>query len=154
MWNPDHRSVMSMLHFQINPHSGVPVYRQMVDQVKYYAASGVLKPGDQLPSIRELAQRLAVNPTTIVRVYSDLEHAGIIEMRQGKGAFVAASGRRMSAAERDRTLKELARHLAVEAVQMGAPSARVIECLREALVELRGSEESDEPLKLSVLPKR
>ena len=55
-----------MLHFQINPHSGVPVYRQMIDQVKYYVASDALKAGDQLPSIRELAQSLAINPTTVV----------------------------------------------------------------------------------------
>src|SRR5258708_5882989 len=108
-----------MLHFQINPNSGVPVYRQMVDQIKYYVASGALKPGDQLPSIRELAQKLAINPTTVVRVYSDLEHEEIIEMRHGKGAFVAASGRRTTATERESSLRALARHLAVEAVQMG-----------------------------------
>lgn len=143
-----------MLHFQINPHSGVPVYRQMVDQVKYYVASGGLKPGDQLPSIRELAQRLAVNPTTVVRVYSDLEHEGVIEMRHGKGAFVTAAGRRMSAGERERALRELARHLAVEAVQMGASTAQVLDCVREALADLRGAETLEEPLKLSVLPRR
>src|SRR6266513_2427138 len=56
----------TMLHFQINPHSGVPVYRQVIDQVKYYIASGGLKEEDQLPSIRELAQSLAINPTTVV----------------------------------------------------------------------------------------
>lgn len=143
-----------MLHFQINPHSGVPVYRQMVDQVKYYVASGALKPGDQLPSIRELAQRLAINPTTVVRVYSDLEHEGIIEMRHGKGAFVTSSGRRLSAAERERVLRELARHLAVEAVQMGASDSQVLQCVREALTDLRGVEEVEEPSKLSVLPRR
>src|SRR5881296_1392520 len=108
-----------MLHFQINPHSGVPVYRQMIDQVKYYVASDALKAEDQLPSIRELAQALAINPTTVVRVYSELEREGVVEMRHGKGAFITASGRRMSAAERDRTLRRLARQLAVEARQMG-----------------------------------
>ena len=55
-----------MLHLQVDPHSGVPVYRQMMDQVKYYIASGVLRPGAQLPSVRELAQFLRVNPTTVV----------------------------------------------------------------------------------------
>jgi GntR family transcriptional regulator len=143
-----------MLHFQINPHSGVPVYRQMVDQVKYYIASETLKPGDQLPSIRELAQKLAVNPTTVVRVYSDLEHEGVIEMRHGKGAFVAVSARRMSATERERTLRELARHLAVEAVQMGAPASQVLKLVREELVELRGTEELEPPMRLSVVSKR
>jgi GntR family transcriptional regulator len=143
-----------MLHFQINPHSGVPVYRQMIDQVKYYVASEVLAPGDQLPSIRELAQKLAINPTTVVRVYSDLQHEGIIEMRHGKGAFVANSGHRMSATERDRILREMARHLAVEAVQMGAPASQVLKLVREELAELQGKEELEPPMKLAVVPKR
>jgi GntR family transcriptional regulator len=143
-----------MLHFQINPHSGVPVYRQMVDQVKYYIASETLKPGDQLPSIRELAQKLAVNPTTVVRVYSDLEHEGVVEMRHGKGAFVAVSARRMSGTERERALRELARHLAVEAVQMGASASQVLKLVREELAELRGTEELEQPMRLSVVSKR
>jgi GntR family transcriptional regulator len=142
-----------MLHFQINSHSGVPVYRQMMDQVKYYVASGALKPGDQLPSIRELAQKLAINPTTVVRVYNDLEHEGIIEMRHGKGAFVADAGRRMTAAERKQTLRRLARQLAVEAVQMGVPASQVLQAVREELAELQDGEE-EEPPKITVLPRK
>ena len=143
-----------MLHFQINPHSGVPVYRQMIDQVKYYIASETLKPGDQLPSIRELAQRLAINPTTVVRVYNELEHEGVIEMRHGKGAFVTAAGRRMNAAERKQTLRQLARHLAVEAVQMGAPASQVLKLVWEELAELQGAEEEEPPAKISALSRR
>jgi GntR family transcriptional regulator len=143
-----------MLHFQINPNSGVPVYRQMVDQVKYYIASETLKPGDQLPSIRELAQKLAINPTTVVRVYSDLEHEGVIEMRHGKGAFVTDAGHHMSAAERERTLRKLARHLAVEAIQMGAPDSQVLRVVREELAELQAGAEFEPPAKISVMPKR
>ena len=143
-----------MLHFQINPHSGVPVYRQMIDQVKYYIASEALKPGDQLPSIRELAQRLAINPTTVVRVYNELEHEGVIEMRHGKGAFVTAAGRRMNAAERKQTLRQLARHLAVEAVQMGAPASQVLKLVWEELAELQGAEKEEPPAKIPVLSRR
>ena len=142
-----------MLHFQINPNSGVPVYRQMIDQVKYYIASETLKPGDQLPSIRELAQKLAINPTTVVRVYNELEHEGVIEMRHGKGAFVTAAGRRMNAAERKQTLRQLARHLAVEAVQMGAPASQVLKLVWEELSELQGAEE-EPPAKIPVLSRR
>ena len=94
----------NLLHFQINPHSGVPVYRQMMDQIKYYVASGVLRAGDQLPSIRELAQRLAVNPTTVVKTYCELEHEQVIEMRHGK-ALAAESGARLSAKEREQALQ-------------------------------------------------
>jgi GntR family transcriptional regulator len=143
-----------MLHFQINPHSGVPVYRQMVDQIKFYLASETLKPGDQLPSIRELAQKLAVNPTTVVRVYSDLEHEGVIETRHGKGAFVTVSSRRMSATERERTLREMARHLAVEAVQLGASASQLLKLVREELAELQGTEELEPPTRLSVVSKK
>jgi GntR family transcriptional regulator len=139
-----------MLHFQINPHSGVPVYRQMIDQVKYYVASDALKAGDQLPSIRELAQSLTINPTTVVRVYTELEREGVIEMRHGKGAFVTASGRRMTANERDKTLRRLARHLAVEATQMGAPASQVLKVVREELADLRDAEEEG-TVKVSVV---
>ena len=143
-----------MLHFQINPHSGVPVYRQMIDQIKYYVASGALKAEDQLPSIRELAQSLAINPTTVVRVYSELEREGVVEMRHGKGAFITASGRRMSAAERDRTLRRLARQLAVEAMQMGAPAGQVLKIVREELAELEGVDEVEAPVKLAVASRK
>ena len=143
-----------MLHFQINPHSGVPVHRQMIDQIKYYVASGALKAEDQLPSIRELAQALAINPTTVVRVYSELEREGVVEMRHGKGAFITASGRRMSAAERDRTLRRLARQLAVEARQMGAPAGQVLKVVREELAELEGVDEVEAPVKLAVASRK
>lgn len=138
-----------MLHFQIDVHSGMPVYRQIVDQVKYYVASGTLKPGDQLPSIRELAQSLSINPTTVVRVYSDLEHEKVVEMRHGKGAFVTDFGCRMSSAERDRKIRELARRLAIEAAQMGAEAGPVLKIVREEVTDLLGEEM---PLKTVRLP--
>src|SRR5690242_6224532 len=118
-----------MLHFQIDLQAGMPVYRQILDQIKYYVASGILKPGDRLPSIRELAQTLAVNPTTVVRVYADLEHEGVVEMQHGRGAFVTARSFRMSSAQRDRKIRELARRLVVEAAQMGAPASQVLKAV-------------------------
>ena len=126
-----------MLHIQIDPHSGVPVYRQVMDQVKYYVASGVLRPGGQLPSIRALAEALSVNPATVVRAYSELQHEEIIEMRHGKGAFVAEAARRMTAAQRTRVLRRLARQLAVEAVQMGATEQELAEIVAREMGRLR-----------------
>src|SRR6476620_2390819 len=107
--------MLKSLHLQIDPHTGVPVYRQMMDQIKYYLASGVLQPGDQLPSIRELAQKLSVNPTTVVKAYTELQHGQVIEMRHGKGVCVAERSLRMSDRERERALRRIARQLAVEA---------------------------------------
>lgn len=77
----------TQLHLQIDERSGVPVYRQIMDQIKYYVAGGTLRPGDQIPSIRELANAMAVNPTTVVKAYSELEAEGIIEKRHGKGGI-------------------------------------------------------------------
>jgi len=136
-----------MLHFHIDPHSGVPVYRQMIDQLKYYMASGALKAGEQLPSIRELAQSLAINPT-------ELEREGVVEMQHGKGAFVADAARRMTAGERERALRRLARQLAVEAVQTGAPESVVLKIVREELAELEGTDAEEAPVRLTVASKR
>ncbi len=97
-----------MLNLQIDPHSGVPVYRQIMDQIKYCGASGLLKPNSQLPSIRELALALSINPTTVVKAYSELEHEGVIEMRHGKGAFLADAPR-MSDGQRKQALRRIAR---------------------------------------------
>jgi GntR family transcriptional regulator len=143
------------LHFQIDAHSGVPVYRQVMDQVRYYVASGLLQPGDQLPSIRELAQTLAVNPTTVVRAYLELEHERFLEMRHGKGAFVAASSTRWSARDREKALRRLARQLAIEAGQMGAAWDEIVRVLREEVEAVQGEvAEAALPAPLLVLPRR
>jgi len=92
----------------------------MIDQIKYYIASGTLQVGDQLPSVRDLAQRLTVNPTTVVKAYNELQHEEIIEIRHGKGAFVAPSNTTASEFQKDRVVRRLARQLAVEAQQIGA----------------------------------
>ena len=126
-----------MLHLQINPNSGVPVYRQVMDQIKYYVASGLLAPGAQLPSIRSLATSLAVNPTTIVKAYTELQHGGVVEMKQGKGAFVAESAGGLSEAQLTEALRRLARQLAVEAAQMGASVELVMKVVQEELQKVR-----------------
>ena len=125
-----------MLHLQIDPHSGVPVYRQMMDQLKYYVASGTLRPGDQLPSIRELAQKLTVNPTTVVKAYTELAHEQVVEMRHGKGAFVSGEASRLSDREREKALRRLARQLAVEAAQMGATTEVVLRVLNDEFKDI------------------
>jgi GntR family transcriptional regulator len=128
--------MLKPLHLQIDPHSGVPVYRQMMDQIKYYIASNVLHPGDQLPSIRELAQKLSVNPTTVVKAYGELEHGQIIEMRHGKGVFVTERSVRMSDREREKALRRIARQLAVESTQMKAPTELVLRIVQEEIDHL------------------
>ena len=78
-----------MLHLQINPNSGVPIYRQVADQIKYYVDSGLLAPGAPLPSVPDLAMSLAVNPATIVKAYGELQHTDIVEMKAQKWGRVS-----------------------------------------------------------------
>ena len=80
--------------FRPNPSSGVPIYLQLMEQVKHGIETGALRPGEQLPGIRPLAEELVINPNTVAKAYRELEHEGVIELRHGAGAFVSANGRR------------------------------------------------------------
>ena len=79
--------------FRANPASGVPVYLQLIEQVKHAIDVGALRAGEQLPAIRRVAEDLVINPNTVAKAYRDLEHDGVIELRQGSGAFVADNHR-------------------------------------------------------------
>jgi GntR family transcriptional regulator len=80
-----------MTFFRLNVSSGVPLYVQLMEQIKHAVETGALRPGDQLPTIRALAQELVMNSNTVVRAYRELEHEGIVELRHGLGAFVSSS---------------------------------------------------------------
>ena len=84
-----------------NPSLGVPIYLQLVEQVKHAIEIGALRPGDQLPSIRPLAEELVINANTVAKAYRELESEGVIELRQGAGAFVADTARARKAAPRN-----------------------------------------------------
>lgn len=126
-----------MLHLQLDNQSGVAAYRQIMEQIKFYAASGALPQGAKLPSIRELAKQLAVNPTTIVKAYTELQHEGVIEMKQGKGAFIAEALPAFSDHQRRETLRPSARRLVVEASQLGADATMLVALIEEELGRLR-----------------
>jgi GntR family transcriptional regulator len=83
-----------------NPSSGVPIYLQLMQQVRHAIETGAVKPGEQLPSIRPLAEELVINPNTVAKAYRELEHEGVIELRQGAGAFVSAKAQTQENAER------------------------------------------------------
>jgi GntR family transcriptional regulator len=88
-------------------HSGVPVYRQIIDQVRGGIASGALTDGDQLPTVRQLAVDLEINPNTVVRAYRELEFGGLIETHQGTGTFISAQKMKRRDAERERQLAQI-----------------------------------------------
>lgn len=79
------------MFFKPNVSSGVPIYVQLMEQVKHAIETGALRPGEQLPGIRPLAEELVINPNTVAKAYRELEHEGVIELRQGAGAFVSDS---------------------------------------------------------------
>ena len=88
--------------FRTNPSSGVPIYLQLMEQVKHAIETGALRPGEQLPGIRPLAEELVMNPNTVAKAYRELEHQGVIELRHGAGAFVSATAQPKKAAEKVR----------------------------------------------------
>ena len=79
--------------FRPNPSSGVPIYLQLMEQVKHGIETGAIRPGEQLPGIRPLAEDLVINPNTVAKAYRELEHEGVIELRHGAGAFVSGNAR-------------------------------------------------------------
>ena len=88
--------------FRPNPSSGVPIYLQLMEQVKHGIETGALRAGDQLPGIRPLAEELVINPNTVAKAYRELEHEGVIELRHGAGAFVSKNAGAKRLAEKFR----------------------------------------------------
>ncbi len=118
------------MQIHISPHDGVPIYRQIVNQVKYLVASARLKPGDELPPIRRLAEDLLINPNTVARAYRDLEAAGVLLSRRGSGTQVSNNGSPLSRAEKMRILGERAVGLVAEARQLGVHVDAIVELVR------------------------
>ncbi len=121
----------------INQSDGTPMYFQLVRQVKHLIATGRMGPGDELPSVRALAQQLLVNPNTVVRAYRELESAGLIFTKRGSGCYVAERPVPYSDAECRRILSERIDALVAESRNLGFKLERVIELLRERDRDLR-----------------
>src|SRR5580698_3126675 len=77
--------------FRLNPSSGLPLYLQLMEQIRHAIETGALQAGDQLPTIRKVAEDLVMNPNTVVRAYRELQHEGVIELKHGSGAFISES---------------------------------------------------------------
>ena len=114
--------------FRLDIQSGVPVYRQIIDQVTGGMAAGALKPGDQLPTVRQLAVDLTINPNTVVRAYRELEIRGVLETQQGTGTFISQQEIKRDEVERQRRLSQLVSEFAARA---GAGCFTVKELIQE-----------------------
>jgi len=121
--------------FAIDLHSGMPVYRQLIDQVRSGVASGSLIAGDQLPTVRQLAVDLAINPNTVMRAYRELELGGLLETHQGTGTFISKKKLEKNSAERERQLSQMAGEFAARAGAAGFTVEDLIDRLRDLLPE-------------------
>ena len=119
------------MQLHLSPKNGVPLYLQIVSQIKYLVASGRLSAGDEIPPIRVLAEQLLINPNTVARAYRELEVAGLLTKRQGAGTYVSNAGSPLAWAERKKILEERAAALVTEARQLDVPVDVVMEMIRE-----------------------
>ena len=117
--------------FRLDLHSGVPVYRQIIDQVTGGMAAGVLGPGDQLPTVRQVAVDLAINPNTVVRAYRELEIRGVLETQQGTGTFITQKKVKRDEVARQRQLTQLVSDFVGRAGASGFTIQDLLEQLRE-----------------------
>ena len=127
------RNNQAAFQFSLDLHTGVPVYRQLIDQVRAGVASGSLAAGDQLPTVRQLAVDLEINPNTVMRAYRELELGGMLETHQGTGTFVSGKKIEKKSAERDRQLSQMASEAAARAGASGFTLEDLIDRLRELL---------------------
>lgn len=121
--------------FRLDLQSGVPVYRQIVDQVRGGIASGALTTGDQLPTVRQLAVDLTINPNTVARAYRELELGGLVETHQGTGTFIRAAQLRGSDTIRERQLAQIVGDCVARAGAAGFTVEDLIQQLRELVPE-------------------
>ncbi|HTR68050.1 MAG TPA: GntR family transcriptional regulator [Terriglobales bacterium] len=119
--------------FRLDLHSGVPVYRQIMDRVRAGLASGSLVNGDQLPTVRQLAVDLAINPNTVLKAYRELELGGLLETHQGTGTFISQKKIKHNDAERARRLAQLAAEFVARAGAAGFTLEELLEQLEETL---------------------
>jgi GntR family transcriptional regulator len=119
------------MQIHITSEDGVPIYLQILQQVKRLVASGRLLPGEELPPIRSLAEQLVINPNTVARAYLELERAGIVTKRHGAGTYITDSPSPLSRREKLKALSQRADALLVEARQLGIDLDDVIAMLHE-----------------------
>jgi len=123
------------LQLRLDSHSGVPVYRQIIDQVIGGVAAGALTGGDQLPTVRQLAVDLSINPNTVIRAYRELEIRGVLETQQGTGTFISHKKVERDDAERQRRLNQLVGEFVSRAGSAGFSVEEVLEQLQEVRVD-------------------
>lgn len=128
-----------VLLFQINPSSGVPIYRQLMDQVRTLIGAGRLTEGAMVPSVRQIAEGLQINPMTVSKAWSVLERDGVLERVRGQGMRVLAAAKpRATVKERQQALQPLLEQVVIQAAQLSLSREQVLAAMAAALKELPG----------------
>jgi GntR family transcriptional regulator len=127
----------------VRPANGLPLYRQLMEQIQRLAASGGLRAGDALPSVRELSRDLGINPATIAKAYQELERSGLVVSRRGLGTFLAAGTSSLQRSERLRRAREAAESFLLEVVHLGLSERDAYEAIERAAARLRRDEEKE-----------
>ncbi|MCA9230663.1 MAG: GntR family transcriptional regulator [Planctomycetales bacterium] len=121
------------MQFQCDTTSRTPIYRQLIDQARTAVARGQLRPGDRLPSVRQLSRELVVNPNTVARAYTELEREGVLVTQQGRGAFVAEPQQDLTKKARRKQLLEKLDELFVEAVHLGFSADELLAMVQDRI---------------------
>ena len=129
------------MYLVLDHRSGEPIYRQVVEQVKYKVACGGLSPGDRLPSIRALAGQLKINPRTVVKAYEELRHGGLVVMKQGQGVFITDNESAVPIELRRTTIAEMARRMLSESARMGAGKDEVLQIIKAEIEQMEATNE-------------
>ncbi len=132
------------MFLHLSSRDGLPIYRQIVNQVKYLVAAGRLAPGDELPAIRTLAEQLVINPNTVARAYLELELAGIVVKRHGSGTYVTENRSQLKRAERLRLLTARIDSLLAEAGHLEVDLEELVQLLRQRAKVMQPKEHKDE----------
>lgn len=119
------------MQLHISTKDGVPIYVQIVNQVKYLVAAGRLAPGEEVPPIRVLAEQLVVNPNTVAKAYHELEREGLVTKRHGSGTYISDNGSPLARRERMKILSQRIDALLAEARHMDVPLKEIIDLVRD-----------------------
>ena len=119
----------------VDTHSGIPMYVQLIEQIKHALAVGTLSPGDSLPTVRELAGELSIAPNTIVKAYNELQHMGLIESRPGRGTVVVGEAEETLRAQQIEALKQRLSALVRDASSLGLSAEELRACFERAVLQ-------------------
>ena len=132
------------MFIRIEPSSSVPIYRQIADQIRYQVAAGILKEGDKVPSVRELASQVAVNQNTILKVYNELCRENVLKIVRGEGTYVSSSEQNIPIDQRKEMVAGPLREAAVLAIQLGIPVEEILKLLQSEHDKIEGIRTTNE----------